>query len=123
MLVAIIEQWMDDDRQCTLKGLVMHTGIYGSTVPQIFLKMHNFAARYDVHQWTCYEICRISLEQFFRKRGSMFNQVTVFNETWARACEPELKTVVIQIESSTFTVKVRSWTKSVAHKTDDHFGI
>jgi hypothetical protein len=37
---------------------------------------------------------------------------------WART-----QTAVLQIESSTFTMKSQGWTKSVAHKTDDYFGL
>jgi len=37
---------------------------------------------------------------------------------WART-----QTGVLQIESSTFTMKSQGWTKSVAHKTDDYFGL
>ena len=33
------------------------------------------------------------------------------------------QTAVLQIESSTFIINSQSWTKSVAHKTDDYFGL
>lgn len=83
-----------EDRHWTMKELVKHSGIYASIVPHILqqdFKMHSFAARYHVHHVTHYEPCCINLEQFCRTGGSMLNQVTVTDETWARACGPELK--------------------------------
>lgn len=40
----------------------------------------------------------------------------------SRGLRARTQTAVLQIESSTFTIKSQGWTKFVAHKTDDYFG-
>jgi hypothetical protein len=68
--------------------------------------------------WDMYQSGTVVPQSKRHDKSSNCNWWNISKGLWART-----QRAVFQIESSSFTMKSQGWTKSVAHKTDDYFGL